>query len=410
MTMFYYPIPIATEVMTLFHLTNMNILVLNSKGNLSFTHVHHSLPNLLVESQKNALINIHTAVLRHPGECCLYTTKSGLTYMGGAYDPTDFEAALFVIGPFLRQMPDLTYIRSLFHDHDHVLMLNEFFSSLPLVSQSTLQSFLNVLQHIRSVTQVPLHSINETEEEKTEPVYRSYSSLEQQDRELIDLRYVINNSMMHAIKKGDHEALKTIMEANGNLYDFSERYPNQPVRATKNMLIILNTTFRIAAENGGVPPFFLHHLSEKFAIQIERIDSIDTLNKLLATMCQDYCDLVKKRAVSGYSSLVQKALHLLMIDYSKSITIQTVATECHVHPAHLSRQFKKETGLNITQYLHHLRIEEAKLMLQKDQTSIDWIAGAVGFEDAGYFSRVFKKQEGVTPTQYRNNWQELEMV
>jgi two-component system, response regulator YesN len=120
-------------------------------------------------------------------------------------------------------------------------------------------------------------------------------------------------------------------------------------------------------------------------------------------MAEDYCDLVRKRSHNGYSLLVQKALDYVSVNFSKPLNLDKLAQHCLVHPAHLSRQFKKETNMTLTEYLHTLRIKEAKLLLKKERTSIEWIAGTVGFEDAAYFTRVFKKLEGVTPTQYRNS-------
>jgi YesN/AraC family two-component response regulator len=168
------------------------------------------------------------------------------------------------------------------------------------------------------------------------------------------------------------------------------------------MLIIINTIFRLAAEKGKVHPFFLHHLSEKFSIKIEQITSIDYLNKLVSKMCEEYCDLVNERSMSEHTLLIQKAIHFLTIHFNQPLDLKNLAQYCLVHPAHLSRQFKKETGMTLTDYLNNIRIKEAKILLRKDRTSIEWIAESVGFDNAGYFTRIFKKVTGVTPTNYRN--------
>lgn len=399
------PFSIATEVMTLFHLTDMNIFALNSNGQVLFTYGHHTIPEFLLNIQETTLTNISLECARYPGECFIYTTVAGLTYAGGGFDADDPEVAMFVIGPFLYQMPDISNLHSLFSEQETRLIMQDILNSLQLISRTKLQSIINVVQNVRKLSHVSVNTIQKNEEVRELNKKTTLLSIEEHDQDLINIRYDINNRMMQAIKRGAKDELRLIMSKSGNLFDFSERFPNQPVRATKNSLIILNTTFRIAAESGGVPPCFLHHLSEKFAIQIERIDSINTLNKLLTTMGDEYCDLVRKSAISGYSLLVQKVISYLVAEYNRPINIKQLAAVCDVHPAHLSRQFKKETGLTITHYLNHVRIDEAKWMLRKDRTSIDCISGNVGFEDASYFSRLFKKLEGVTPTDYRNNWQ-----
>ncbi len=119
-------------------------------------------------------------------------------------------------------------------------------------------------------------------------------------------------------------------------------------------------------------------------------------------MCEEYCELVQTHSVSRYSLTIQKAINYLTIYFTKPLQLDDLAKRCLVHPAHLSRQFKKETGITLTDYLHTLRITEAKKLLRSSYATMDWIAGSIGFEDASYFTRIFKKREGMTPSQYRN--------
>jgi YesN/AraC family two-component response regulator len=220
---------------------------------------------------------------------------------------------------------------------------------------------------------------------------------------LIELRYKTQKELMHAVQMGNKSKLKEALLKAEGLFDFSERLPNHPLRLMKNQLIIVNTFLRIAAEDGKVPPFYLHHISEKFAVQIERIESIEALNKLYHTMFEEYCNLVKNRAVIGYSLLIQQAVSYLSMHYSEPFSLERISEHCHTHPAHLSRQFKKETGMTLTAFMNKRRIEEAKLLLQNELTSIDLISGYVGFNDAVYFASVFKKFEGMTPSEFRNS-------
>jgi hypothetical protein len=74
------------------------------------------------------------------------------------------------------------------------------------------------------------------------------------------------------------------------------------------------------------------------------------------------------------------------------------------HPACRTSQLaQKETGVTLTEYQQKRRIEEAKILLKTDHAPIGWIGGHVGFDDAGYFTRIFKKLEGMTPSEYRNS-------
>ena len=59
------------------------------------------------------------------------------------------------------------------------------------------------------------------------------------------------------------------------------------------MAFVLNTLYRVAAERGGVHPVYLHNISERFAILIERTTNIPNLKKLMLLMANEYCDLVE---------------------------------------------------------------------------------------------------------------------
>ncbi len=74
------------------------------------------------------------------------------------------------------------------------------------------------------------------------------------------------------------------------------------------------------------------------------------------------------------------------------------------------RRFQQATGLSPLQYVHHVRLEEAKQLLEGSEDSIEAIAGQVGYEDAGYFARLFKREVNLTPAQYRRRFAGLREV
>lgn len=74
------------------------------------------------------------------------------------------------------------------------------------------------------------------------------------------------------------------------------------------------------------------------------------------------------------------------------------------------RRFVQATGMSPLEYVHTLRLEEAKQMLEGGALPIEAIANEVGYEDAGFFSRLFKRQVGLTPAQYRKRFGSLRGV
>lgn len=68
------------------------------------------------------------------------------------------------------------------------------------------------------------------------------------------------------------------------------------------------------------------------------------------------------------------------------------------------RRFQAATGMSPLEYVHTLRLEEAKQMLEAGSVTIEAIAHAVGYEDAGFFSRLFRRRVALTPAQYRRRF------
>ena len=91
----------------------------------------------------------------------------------------------------------------------------------------------------------------------------------------------------------------------------------------------------------------------------------------------------------------------LEANYMFDISLDSVGEILHISPAYLSAQFKKYQKMNFLDCLTELRINAAKELLNDPFRSSAEVASMVGYEDASYFARAFKKRTGVTPTQYR---------
>lgn len=100
------------------------------------------------------------------------------------------------------------------------------------------------------------------------------------------------------------------------------------------------------------------------------------------------------------SELVSQTIQFMEEHYSEQISLQKVAYELGVTPQHLSKLFKKETGKNYIDWLTDLRLEKAKEYLVAGKVSIREVGYLVGIQDPNYFSRLFKKNVGVSPSEY----------
>jgi signal transduction histidine kinase/AraC-like DNA-binding protein len=99
--------------------------------------------------------------------------------------------------------------------------------------------------------------------------------------------------------------------------------------------------------------------------------------------------------------IVRQAMVYLHEHYAEPLTRQDVADHVNLSARHLDRCFCEQTGITPMTYLNRFRLRQARRLLQNSALNIGDIALAVGFADSAYFSRVFRKDTGMSPTDYR---------
>ena len=100
-------------------------------------------------------------------------------------------------------------------------------------------------------------------------------------------------------------------------------------------------------------------------------------------------------------SLIEKAKEYIKGHYFKDLSLDEVSREIDISPYYFSKLFKEETGENFIEYLTSIRREKAQELLSMTDKSMKEICCEVGYSDPNYFSRSFKKNVGVTPTEYK---------
>ena len=171
----------------------------------------------------------------------------------------------------------------------------------------------------------------------------------------------------------------------------------------KNYAFVLNTILRLAAESGTVHPLHIDHISSQYARKIEMITSETALTTLTKEMVRKYCLLVKNHSLKGYSLLVQKIITRIDTDLTADLSLKTQAELLNVNSSYLSTLFKKETGITLTEYVNRKRIEHALFLLNSTNMQIQMVAQYCGISDVNYFTKIFKKMIGKTPKEYREN-------
>jgi len=99
---------------------------------------------------------------------------------------------------------------------------------------------------------------------------------------------------------------------------------------------------------------------------------------------------------------VKDILQYVNANFHKEMSVQSLSKRFYINPNYISQIFKKEVGLNFTEYLTQTRIDYACRLLKESRLSVQQVSEKAGYNDYFYFTRIFKKTKGKTPSEYRN--------
>lgn len=391
---------IISAAMKMFHLTQLNTYVAGN-GEIVYRHEKVSVPVFMPGAEDADVLQLfHKMDEINKLHSC--TNTWGLNYLGYPFLAQQKKYAV-IIGPYLELTPNITHLSVRYGlTANERIRLKDVLETMKILTPEQVNSYETLLQQLESFleTETSPIVIYADEEAKTKPVEKSDVD---EEAELVKERYRIEQDFMKAVERGDKQAALNLISSDNMLFSFSERFPNKPLRRLKNLTITLNTLLRTAARNGDVPAILIHQISEKYAFEIENGENVAEIHQLQDRMIAEYCDLVKTSSLQPYSHMVQQAIEHIMSFYDQPIDKKELAAHCRTHPGNLSRKFKRETGMTITEYQQTLRIDQAKHLLKTETLPIDEIAWMVGYDDASYFGRVFKKITGLTPSEYRRD-------
>lgn len=125
------------------------------------------------------------------------------------------------------------------------------------------------------------------------------------------------------------------------------------------------------------------------------------LNSLLEDVSEKMVQKVNNYNNKSLKLILRKAIDYIHEHYNEPVTLNEVAENIYVSTFYISRMFKKELGKSFVDYLNDVRIEKAKELLRDVKYKTYEVAELVGIADAHYFSKLFKKYSGMTPSEYR---------
>ena len=125
------------------------------------------------------------------------------------------------------------------------------------------------------------------------------------------------------------------------------------------------------------------------------------LNRLLVEIFENTLDVYTEKYNPPLTEPVLDAIYYIEENYSKKITLDKISKKQHFSPTYFSKLFKKQLGISFTEYLNNVRIDHAKKQLVKTNKSVMEIALDIGYCNGDYLSSQFKNKTGMTPLEFR---------
>ncbi|HEY5586967.1 MAG TPA: PocR ligand-binding domain-containing protein [Ruminiclostridium sp.] len=208
----------------------------------------------------------------------------------------------------------------------------------------------------------------------------------------------------------DKECLEKITSQNTNVLDIisecdlNSLYSKLPVMKLDKIKAIATMMYNIS-----------NYIVEEAVLKINLVDETSKVDnpdlKLLdeisndddsVGICQKFNYNENKKLINHDHIILRPALEYIEKNYMRNIGLDSMASLCNISSSYFSKLFNKVAEDNFANYINKIRINKAKEILEKGDVPITNIALDLGFEDSGYFIKVFKKMEGMTPSAYRS--------
>lgn len=148
-----------------------------------------------------------------------------------------------------------------------------------------------------------------------------------------------------------------------------------------------------------------YRLSDFYILKADKCSSVEAVSQLHHSMALDFTGkmaLVKKS--HAISKPVVNCMDFIYSHLNTRITVQVLSDYTGLSPSYLSRLFKKELGISISDYILEKKIEKSENLLKYSDYSLVDIANYLAFSSQSHFIQTFKKAIGITPNKYRNQY------
>ncbi len=223
-----------------------------------------------------------------------------------------------------------------------------------------------------------------------------YTLMTERNHDIKQIGYICSGTLLYLSVAENGAVIRKGVAENGNYFGIESLMLNNGkalfdtlVVSPLECLVIEKQKFMEIVQEDEKLNFFFKELAR------ERIDREFSGRQLLKTGGRQAIDKKQKLRVD-------KSIAFINANYTNRLTLDQLARQAGVSRYHFTRIFKLFTGQTFKDYLNVKRVEAAKRLLALPDVNVSQACYSVGFNDVSYFSRIFKRYEGVSPSRYKN--------
>lgn len=379
----------------IYYMTNISFSIYENNIKIYETN-HMLLPEIFIseiENEKQTIIENHkdNKIVRIQNNCgftfiCLFLYQKNV-----------------VFGPFLINDDYENLIDEIIFKYhlinEEAKMVENYYNSMKILSEFQQTFIVNIL-HGLEVLDVERIKIQNIQVKK----FTNGSSLKQvNDYTLkqIESSHEVEEMLLAIVRNGDIEVAKSFDFQ--NISNQHLIYKNNSFTNMKTNLMIFDALCNREAIKAGVDPLLANKISNNIKFYINKISLSSELKFVAQKILITYSKAVKDYTLLNYSSNIKKIILYIRKNLTYKISLDDIAKDLFITKEHLSRLFKKEMGITISEYIIKAKIQEAKNLLKQTDYNILDIAVLLNFANSSHFSNSFKKITGLSPSDYRKN-------
>ncbi len=206
-----------------------------------------------------------------------------------------------------------------------------------------------------------------------------------------------------AVKNGETDKVSQLCKTEFTDKSGFGKLSDNPLQSIKYHFVVTAALVARYCIEGGMAHETAYSLSDLYIQKADKCISFKEVSRLHREMNIDYAQrmsLLRKEKI--FSKPIVKCVDFIFNNIHKRILISELAQAAGINESYLSRLFKAETGLTVTEYVRNEKLKAAENMLKYSDYLPSQIASILAFANQSYFIQVFKKKNGVTPKRYRD--------